>query len=126
MLPGVQERLRVLSERLQVIVLTADTFGRAASELRDLPVVLEILNGGNEDEAKASHVKNLGSSSTIALGNGHNDRLMLAEAALGLVVIQSEGTARSALEAGDVLFRDVRDALDTLVDSQRLVATLRS
>lgn len=71
-------------------------------------------------------MKNLGSSSTIALGNGHNDRLMLAEAALGLVVIQSEGTARSALEAGDVLFRDVRDALDTLVDSQRLVATLRS
>jgi soluble P-type ATPase len=126
LLPGVQERLRVLSERLQVIVLTADTFGRAASELRDLPVVLEILNGGNEDEAKASRVKNLGSSSTIALGNGHNDRLMLAEAALGLVVIQSEGTARSALEAGDVLFRDVRDALDTLVDSQRLVATLRS
>lgn len=54
LLPGVQERLRVLSERLQVIVLTADTFGRAASELRDLPVVLEILNGGNEDEAKAS------------------------------------------------------------------------
>ena len=126
LLPGVQERLRVLSERLQVIVLTADTFGRAASELRDLPVELEILNGGNEDEAKASRVKNLGSSSTIALGNGHNDRLMLAEAALGLVVIQSEGTARSALEAGDVLFRDVRDALDTLVDSQRLVATLRS
>jgi soluble P-type ATPase len=123
---GVGERLRSLSEQLQITVLTADTFGKARPETRDLPVEVVVLSGGGEDAAKAAHVMQLGSSRTVALGNGHNDRLMLKEAALGLVVIQSEGTTSSAIEASDVLFRDVRDALDALLDPQRLVATLRS
>ncbi|MDR9451040.1 MAG: ATPase P [Acidimicrobiia bacterium] len=126
LLDGVGARLRTVSEQLQITVLTADTFGQARNEMRDLPVEVVILSGGNEDAAKAAHVLQLGSSHTIALGNGHNDRLMLEEAALGLVVIQGEGTASTAMEAGDVLFRDVRDALDALLDPQRLVATLRS
>ena len=126
LIAGVDERLRTLSEQLQITVLTADTFGKARTELRDLPVEVVILSGSDEDAAKAAHVKQLGSSRTVALGNGHNDRLMLKEAALGLVVMQSEGTAAGAFEASDVVFGDIRDALDALLDPQRLVATLRS
>lgn len=122
---GVGERLRALSEELRITVLTADTFGQARTEMQDLPVEVVILSGGGEDAAKAALVIQLGSSRTVALGNGHNDRLMLDEAALGLVVMQREGTASAAFEASDVLFRDVRDALDALLDPQRLVATLR-
>jgi soluble P-type ATPase len=122
---GVGERLRALSEQLHITVLTADTFGQARTEMQDLPVEVVILAGGGEDAAKAALVIQLGSSRTVALGNGHNDHLMLGEAALGLVVMQREGTASTAFEAMDVLFRDVRDALDALLDPRRLVATLR-
>jgi soluble P-type ATPase len=126
LLEGVGERLQKLSEQLRITVLTADTFGQARSETAGLPIELVILAGGDEATAKAAHVAGVGSEQTVSLGNGHNDRLMLKEAALGLVVIQGEGTASTALEASDVLFRDVRDALDALLDPQRLVATLRS
>lgn len=126
LLAGVDERLRQLAERMRVIVLTADTFGRAQSEASGLPVEVVILARGGEDVAKAEHVAGLGSATTVALGNGHNDRLMLDEAELGLAVVQGEGAARSAWVAADVVFGDVCDALDALLDPQRLVATLRS
>ena len=125
LLEGVDGRLVALAEQLRVTVLTADTFGRARWELADLPVEVLVLSSGDEGAAKADHVASLRSSSVVALGNGFNDRLMLKEAALGLVVVQAEGTAGATFEAADVLFRDVRDALDSLLKPQRLVATLR-
>lgn len=125
LLAGVDDRLRTLSQQLRITILTADTFGRVRREAQDLPVEVVILTGGDEDTAKAAHVARLGSSSTVALGNGHNDRLMLAQAALGLAVMQSEGTAGAALESADILFGSAVDALDALLEPQRLVATLR-
>jgi soluble P-type ATPase len=125
LLAGVADRLRTLSERLPVAVLTADTFGRVRAEMEDLPVDIVILDAGEEAEAKANFVRSCGSTGTVALGNGFNDRLMLAEAALGLAVIQSEGAAMVTAQAADVWFRDVRDALDALLEPQRIVATLR-
>ena len=125
LLAGVGARLKALSEQLDITILTADTFGRVRSETRDLPVEVVILGDGNEDAGKAAVVADLGSEVTVTLGNGRNDRLMLTESALGLAVIQSEGAARAAFDSADVLFRDVRDALDALLDPQRLVATLR-
>lgn len=125
LLAGIEDRLRALAKQLVVTVLTADTYGRVRSEVGDLPVEVVVLAGGEEDVAKAEHVAALGPLTTVALGNGMNDQLMLAEAVLGLAVMQKEGTARAALESADVLFRDVRDALDALLNPQTLVATLR-
>lgn len=125
LLDGVDRRLVALAELLHVTVLTADTFGRARNELADLPVEIVVLSAGGEDAAKAAFVADRRSSSVVALGNGFNDRLMLKEAALGLAVLGTEGTAEAALEAADVIFRDARDALDSLLNPPRLVATLR-
>lgn len=60
-----------------------------------------------------------------AVGNGANDAAMLREAALGIAVLGPEGLAAEALLAADVLVRDVRDALDLLLQPERLVATWR-
>ena len=125
LIEGVPERLVALADQLRVTVLTADTFGRAGIELAGLPVELIVLSGGEEDATKAAHVSALGSSSVVAMGNGANDQLMLTDAALSLVIMEAEGTSGAVLAAADVLFRDVRDALDALLEPQRLVATLR-
>jgi soluble P-type ATPase len=60
-----------------------------------------------------------------AIGNGRNDQLMLAAAALGIAVVQEEGAAIESLSAADVVLPDIRSALDLLLFPKRLIATLR-
>jgi len=126
LIPGVGERLRSLAERVKVHVITADTFGRVAAEMEGLPCEVHILPPGAQDEAKRAFVADLGADGTVAMGNGRNDRLMLAEAALGVAVIHAEGAAAVTLAAADVVTPTINDALDLLVKPLRLVASLRS
>lgn len=51
--------------------------------------------------------------------------LPLHAAALALVIAGSEGAAREALLAADVLFPTIGDALSSLIHPCRLLATLR-
>lgn len=125
LLPGVRERLVVLSDRLALHVVTADTFGTTQSELQGLPCLLTVLPPGGQAEAKAAHVCGLGAERTVCIGNGRNDRLMLATAALGISVLQEEGASKDCLLAAHVICRDIREALDLLLVPLRLTATLR-
>lgn len=51
-----------------------------------------MLEPAGQDQQKLKYVKDLGSSHVIAIGNGKNDLLMLRESALGIGIIQAEGT----------------------------------
>jgi soluble P-type ATPase len=51
---------------------------------------------------------------------------MLRAAAIGVAVLQAEGTAAAALQAADLVVPDINAALDLLLDPQRLIATLRT
>jgi soluble P-type ATPase len=126
LLQGVPERLRTLAAKLQVHVVTADTFGTVNEALGRLPAKVAILPRADQDAAKEQYVRQLGARSTVAIGNGRNDRRMLREAALGIAVTLEEGAAVSALTAADVACVDVTAALDLLAEPQRLIATLRS
>lgn len=126
LLPGAREVIRTAAADLEIHVLTADTFGLAASQLAGLPVTLAILPATGQEEAKRSFVESLGASSIIAIGNGRNDRGMLAASALGIAVIQAEGAAISAINAADIVTTTVLDAFDLLHHPKRLIATLRS
>lgn len=126
LLPGAREVLHTAAKDLNIHVLTADTFGLAAGQLSGLPVTLTVLPPDNQAEAKRSFVENLGTSSTVAIGNGRNDRGMLAESALGIAVIQGEGAAAAAIAAADIVAANVLDAFDLLNHPKRLIATLRS
>ncbi|MCK4776262.1 MAG: HAD hydrolase family protein [Candidatus Krumholzibacteria bacterium] len=125
-LSGCLDRLRRLAERVEVHVVTADTFGRVASHVDEQAFKLEILPVERQDEAKASYVRDLGLRTTAAIGNGANDARMLREAALGLAVVQAEGAAAAAIQNADAVFTHINDALDALLDPKRLVATLRT
>lgn len=126
LLPGAAWRLRRLAEVLEVHVITADTYGKASQELEDLPLKLTIAPPEDQAEAKLRYMEQLGKSSVVAVGNGRNDAAMVAEAALGIGLIQKEGAAGALLAAADLVARDVAEALDLLLHPTQLVATLRA
>ncbi len=125
LLPGVAERLTALSKDFDIRVITADTFGKVKTALKDLPCSVEIIEKGDEAAAKQTIVRSLDPEACICIGNGANDRLMLAEAGLGVAVIQQECAAASAVAAADVIALNITDALDLFLSPLRLTATLR-
>jgi len=126
LLDGVRERLETLANTLKIYVLTADTFGRAREGLHRIPCELKVLPPGEQDIAKLDFIKGLGRETTVCIGNGRNDRLMVKEAALGIVVVQEEGAAVETILAADVVCLNIHAALELLISPLRLVATLRS
>jgi soluble P-type ATPase len=126
LIEGVEHLLKALAEDLQIHVVTADTFGKAQSAVEGLPCQLVVLPAEKQDVGKLAYIRRLGPESTAAIGNGRNDRLMLKAAALGIAVVQEEGTAVETLLAADVVCPDVLSALRLLSDPLRLTATLRS
>lgn len=125
LLDGVRERLIKLGRMSQIHVLTADTFGKAASQLNDVPCKLHILEKNNEDFQKEKYVKNLGCENVVAIGNGNNDSRMLRIAKLGIAVIGYEGCAKSAIQSADVIITDINHGLEFLLNAVRCKATLR-
>lgn len=122
---GVAERLVLLSAKLQLHVVTGDTFGKAAEQLAGLPCKLTVLPSSGQSEAKLAYVEALGRDRTATVGNGFNDRLMLESACLSIAVLQNEGLASASLLAADIVVRHIVDAIELFLNPLRLVATLR-
>ena len=125
LLPEVINLLRTLARDLEVHVVTADTFGAAAENVRMLPVKLATLPPEGQDQEKANYIRGLGVQSAVCLGNGRNDLLMLKEAALGICIMEAEGACVQTLQAADIVCRSAPDALRLLLNPKRLIATLR-
>jgi soluble P-type ATPase len=125
LLDGVAERLRALAARLSIHVATGNTTGTAPVALSGLPIELHLMPPEDQAAAKRALIERLGAAHVAAIGNGRNDRDMLAQAALAIAVIGRESCATEAIVCADVVCTDVRDALDLLMSPTRLVATLR-
>ncbi|MDY6905867.1 MAG: ATPase P [Thermodesulfobacteriota bacterium] len=125
LIDGVANQLKALSD-LNIHVLTADTFGKARAELAGTPVKLSILPEAEQDKGKLDYIEKLGADKTVAIGNGRNDRLMLAGAALGIALIQEEGACVATVTSADMVCPDILSALALLTTPKRLVAGLRS
>ena len=124
-LPGVKEKLRLLAKKLNLHIITADTFGRVKEQAKDLP--LKVVVTANTDQAgeKFRYVEELGKERTVAIGNGRNDRRMLKAARLGITCLQAEGVAAETIMEADVVVKEINDAFDLLLNPLRLKATLR-
>ena len=125
LIAGVKEKLNELSKTVKIHVITADTFGGACDQLEGVSVKIAILPIGDQDQGKCTYLNQLGVNTTVAIGNGKNDRLMLRESAIGIAVLQEEGASVEALSAADVVCKNISSALDLLTNPKRLVATLR-
>jgi P-type E1-E2 ATPase len=122
---GVKDILNDLSKVIDIHVVTADTFGRARDGLTGINCKLKILTGENQHIQKAEYIEEIGSSETIAIGNGLNDWLMLKNATIGIAVLQREGVSCVTIQNADILCVSIIDALELLRNPNRIVATLR-
>jgi soluble P-type ATPase len=122
---GVVERLKRIGSFLEIHILTADTHGHAAEQLHDINATVEILTGDRHTAQKRDYIRKLGAVRCIAVGNGNNDTGMLEEAVVGICICADEGCAIETLQASNVLVHSPLDALDLILNSNRLKATLR-
>ena len=125
LLPNTIERLRILSTDFRLHVITADTFGTVASQLKGENIEVKVLSSANHTQEKANYIQSLGVDITVALGNGNNDIGMLQQASIGIAILGDEGCSTQTLLHADLLCRDIGDALDLLIYPKRLIATLR-
>lgn len=124
-IPGVKQALNELAGVLSVMVVTADTFGSAQSEMEDVRCEVQVLSGEAQDVQKQDLIERLGPSRSVAIGNGRNDALMVRLARVGICVLQAEGAASHTLAHADIVCTSTLDALDLLRFPRRLTATLR-
>jgi len=122
---GVEERLRRLSKLLKLFIISADTFGSASGLKEKLEAEIYLVEKGEGATQKLDLVEKLGRDKTVCIGNGTNDAAMLRGAAIGICVLGREGTSATAIIGSDVVVPDINAALELLLNTDRLVATLR-
>lgn len=122
---GVVSRLEQLSKVLQICVITADTHGTAAQRCAGLPLEIKTFPTTEVGKIKAKVAKSL-EGGTVCIGNGYNDILMSDACDLSICVIGKEGCCGTLLSHCDVVTTSIEDALDLLLKTDRLRATLRT
>lgn len=125
LLPGIDKILNELSLQFDIHIITADTFGFAESELKNVKCTYNRLEPDNQSEAKLLYLSNLGKDKTASVGNGKNDRYMLKDAVLGIAVVQGEGLFTETAIMSDIICPDIYSALELFRNPKRLVATMR-
>lgn len=108
---GVAERIARISSTLTVRALSADTFGALAAVAAELGAATTAIETGADKERI---IRELGAERCVAIGNGANDRRMLAAAAIGIAVLGPEGAFGKAVSAADVVCGSIIEALDLL------------
>ena len=122
---GLEKTLNRLSDNIDLHVITADTFGQVAENMKNVKCNLHIIGKENQGQQKQAYVENLDASKVCAIGNGANDAIMLKTATLGIALIQTEGANVNTLLNADIASTSIFDALGLLMKPKRLVASMR-
>ncbi|PKN86250.1 MAG: ATPase P [Chloroflexi bacterium HGW-Chloroflexi-8] len=125
LLPGVLEKLRLLKDRVDIFMVTSNTYSRQNNIDLLLDMRAQIILKGNEISQKKDFINQLNSENVIAIGNGANDVGMLEAAAIGICVLSPEGTNVKTLMTADIVVPDILTALELIENPLRIVATLR-
>ena len=124
-IPGIKVRLEQLSQVLEISVITADTHGTAARRCEGLPLEVLTFPTTEVGAIKAQEARKL-TGGVITIGNGFNDIPMSDAADLSICVIGREGCCGALLAHTDVVVTSIDDALDLLLKTSRVRATLRT
>jgi len=123
LLGGVAPLLQELQKQVEVHLVTADTHGQQAEIDQQLGLKAAIISGGAAD--KSNYIRQRKLQNVAAIGNGANDTMMFGVSQLRIAVIGGEGAYPKLVADADVVVVDVRDALNLLLQPNRLRATLR-
>jgi soluble P-type ATPase len=126
LIKGVKKKLVTLSQKLQIHILTGDTYGTAMLQLKNTPFKIALLPAVNQRVAKEKYISNLSSQSVISIGNGRNDKLMLKHSAISIIVIEGECASVETMLEADIMCTNIHAALDMIINPLRLKSTLRS
>ena len=122
---AIRPRLEALKDKLEICVITADTHGTATRKCEGLPLEVKVFPTTEVGKIKAEEVKHL-SGGVVCIGNGFNDIQMSDAADLAFCVMGREGCCGALLSHCDVIVTSIEDALDLLIHTDRLRATLRT
>lgn len=122
---SVVDLIQALSASLRIHIITADTHGKLASQSEKIAAAIKRVYPPGEASQKAGFIESLNPETCLAIGNGQNDVEMLRKAKLSIAVIGAEGCAFEAIAAADIVVRSPEDALNLLINTNRLIATLR-
>lgn len=124
-IPAIVPQLEILSKDLDIYVITADTHGTATKNCADLPLEVKVFPTTQVCEIKAAEARKL-TGGVACIGNGFNDIQMSDMCDLSICVIGREGCCGALLSHVDVVVTSIEDALDLLIKTDRLRATLRT
>ena len=122
---SIRPRLAELSKVLSICVITADTHGTAAKKCEGLPLEVLTFSTTQVGAIKAQEAKKR-TGGVITIGNGFNDIQMSDAADLSICVIGREGCCGALLAHADIVVTSIEDALDLLLETGRIRATLRT
>ena len=122
---SIRPRLAALSKALSIYVITAATHGTAAKKCEGLPLQVLTFPTTEVGAIKAQEARKC-VGGVITIGNGFNDIQMSDAADLSICVMGKEGCCGALLQHCDVVVTSIDDALDLLLKTGRLRATLRT
>jgi len=126
LIEGVGELINELADKIHFHIVTADTYGSVQKALANINCTVLTIPEKNQDASKRDYLLKLGKETTFCVGNGKNDRLMLQESVIGIVVIQAEGAWVESLLAADIVCTSIMDVFAYFKVPNRLKATVRN
>lgn len=121
----IKNKLKELSELLNVIILTSDSYGTARDECAKLGLRVMTYPRGCSGMHKQEMVYVLGADKTASIGNGFNDMEMFEASVLSVAVIEKEGMSSKLIQKSDLLTRSINEALDLFLIPNYIKSDLR-
>lgn len=120
---GVRPRLeRLRAKGFRIVFFTGNTRGDAEKLATELGIEWQLAKSAEEKRDLALGME---PDTCVTIGNGRIDLELMKTVKLGIVTLQAEGVHTETLLAADVVVPTIEDALDLLIDPERLIATLR-
>ena len=125
LISGISERIKELSQYVNIYVITADTNGTVHKQCEHLPVEVHVIGKQNQELEKEHFVNQLSPKGTASMGNGTNDERMFQASDVSIAIIGTEGCATRSLLQSDIVVHNILDGFDLFLKQHRLIATLR-
>jgi soluble P-type ATPase len=123
-IPGVVDYLeRLKAKGFRICVLSGDTRGALEQGFEHLTGIEAVVTTTAQE--KRRFVESIGAEHTVCVGNGNIDVEMFKVARLSICTIQAEGATTQAMLHADIVATHINQALEILLDADKLIATLR-